>query len=476
MQFSLYDTKQKSLQAIDSERQPTLKIYSCGPTVYNIAHIGNLRSYIFSDVLRRTLKLAGFTVEMAMNITDVDDKTIKGAYEIALQKGQEKASHGDLKNFTEKYSQLFFADLDKIGIEKVEHYPRATDHIDEMVDLVQRLIDKGFAYTQDGSIYMAIDKVKDYGVLSHIDLDSVKTGLRYNTDEYGKDDIRDFVLWKGEKENDISWQTSIGKGRPGWHLECSAMIQSIFGECIDIHTGGIDLVFPHHENESAQSNCAYEHSFVKNWMHCEHLLVDNKKMSKSLNNFYTLEDIEKKGFKPVFLRYLLLSVHYKQKLNFTLESLEQCEKTVTRIWNSFKKVNLAEDNLQLLSQNEKANFESLKITFLGQLCNNLNVSGALGTFHDFMSLANQHCDKGISAIDKEYLIEQYNFFDQLINVLKFMPTELNATNSHADLLLTKRNQARKNKDFVTADKLRDDLLGLGFKIIDTKLSSVLEKA
>ena len=252
-------------------------MYSCGPTVYDLAHIGNFRSYIFTDLLRRSLELGGYKVNQAMNITDVDDKTIQRT----LAKTPDPTIQ-DLNQYTQTYTDAFFQDLGSLLIEKAEHYPRATDYIDPMLDLTSRLVDKKMAYELEGSVYFSISRFDDYGKLSGIDLSAVKNGVRYSADEYTKEDVRDFVLWKAEKESEkISWSSPWGKGRPGWHLECSAMIQNIFSGPIDIHTGGVDLIFPHHENEIAQSVNAYGHSFVQYWLHCEHLLVEGRKMSKS---------------------------------------------------------------------------------------------------------------------------------------------------------------------------------------------------
>ncbi|HRP69734.1 MAG TPA: cysteine--tRNA ligase, partial [Turneriella sp.] len=315
MVLNLYNTLNKKKESIEGQ---SVKIYSCGPTVYNYAHIGNFRSYVFADVLNRTLKLAGYRVEHAMNLTDVDDKTIKGAAEL-VQKEPSKYVNmkAALAAYTAPYTEAFFADLQTLNIVKFDHHPRATDHIPAMLDLVERLVKAGVAYEQDGSVYYRIADKKDYGKLSKIDLEKNRTGTRYNTDEYDKDDVRDFVLWKAETPSGVHWHSHHGDGRPGWHLECSAMIHEIFKGEIDIHTGGVDLIFPHHENEIAQSEAAYGNGFVKHWAHCEHLLVDNRKMSKSAGNFYTLRDLLTQGKRPEALRYFLLSAHYRQKINFT---------------------------------------------------------------------------------------------------------------------------------------------------------------
>jgi len=305
------------------EDYPPVTIYSCGPTVYSYAHIGNFRTFIFNDLLRRYLKFSGYRVDHAMNITDVDDKTIQGSL-------QENIS---LKEYTERYTGIFFEDLKTLNIEEVEHYPRATDSIDAMVDIIGRLYEKGIAYEKDGSIYFSIEKHGSYGNLSRLDSREVKSGLRYDTDEYAKDDVRDFALWKSSREDEPSWETPYGAGRPGWHIECSAMVRKIYGGTIDIHTGGVDLIFPHHENEIAQSEAAYGEPFVRHWVHAEHLLVDGSKMSKSKGNFYTLRDLLERGHSPRAIRYLLLSAHYRKQLNFTFAGLHQAQSALERFDN-----------------------------------------------------------------------------------------------------------------------------------------------
>ena len=294
------------------DKYPPVTIYCCGPTVYNYAHIGNFRTYVFNDLLRRYIKFKGFSVNHAMNITDVDDKTIAGSM-------KEKIS---LKEYTERYTEIFFNDLKTLNIEPVEHNPRATDSVDAMDDIINKLDEKGIVYEQDGSLYFSIAKFPSYGRLSKLDTREIKSGARYDADEYKKDDVRDFALWKSTAEGEPSWTIKKGTGRPGWHIECSAMIRKIFGGTIDIHTGGVDLVFPHHENEIAQSEAAYGEQFVRYWIHGEHLLVDGAKMSKSLGNFYTLNDLVEKGYAPRSIRYLLMSAHYRKQLNFSLDGLK----------------------------------------------------------------------------------------------------------------------------------------------------------
>ena len=301
-------------------------MYTCGPTVYDYAHIGNFRAFIFEDLLKRWLKYRGFIVRHVMNLTDVDDKTIKGS----------KTKGIDLGQYTEFYAKAFFEDVATLNIEPADHYPRATEHIPEMEALIQTLLVKCYAYKgEDKSIYFAINKFLDYGKLSKIQLQQLKTGARVKTDEYAKEEAQDFALWKAytPEDGDVYWETSLGKGRPGWHIECSAMSMKYLGETFDIHCGGIDNMFPHHENEIAQSEAATGKPFVHYWLHNEHLQVDGKRMAKSLGNYYTLRDLQTKNCDPKAIRFLLLSTHYRQQFNFTFEGLEASKGAIERLIN-----------------------------------------------------------------------------------------------------------------------------------------------
>jgi cysteinyl-tRNA synthetase len=454
-----------------------IKIYSCGPTVYNYAHIGNFRSYLFADVLNRTLRLAGYQVHHAMNLTDVDDKTIKGA--IALTE-KEPGKYTDLKQalaaYTGPFTEAFFADLKTLNVCKFDFHPRATDYISAMLDLVDRLIAKGVAYEQDGSVYYRIGEKKDYGKLSRIDLEQNKTGTRYNTDEYDKDDVRDFVLWKAESKDGVHWHSSHGDGRPGWHLECSAMIHEIFKGGIDIHTGGVDLIFPHHENEIAQSESGYGHEFVKHWVHCEHLLVDNKKMSKSAGNFYTLRDLLAQGKRPEVIRYFLLAAHYSQKVNYTADALHQAEAGVDKFYGLWQRLARAQKSDHSTSAEFARVSAAARERFTAELCDDLNTPRALAVVLEYIRAANAHIDglnEKVPEGDIDAITETLRHFDKVLAILDLMPQ----TGIDAALLalLDDRNAARAAKDFKRADALRDQLLAAGFKILDTKSGSHLEK-
>jgi cysteinyl-tRNA synthetase len=474
MQVKLHNTLTRTKEPVEGS---FVRIYSCGPTVYNYAHIGNFRSYLFADVLNRTLRLAGYQVQHAMNLTDVDDKTIKGATEL-MQK--EPGKYADLKAalaaYTEPYSQAFFVDLKTLNVIPFDFHPRATDYIPAMLDLVERLIAKGVAYEQDGSVYYRIAEKKDYGKLSRVDLEQNKTGTRYNTDEYDKDDVRDFVLWKAESKDGVHWHSAHGDGRPGWHLECSAMIHEIFKGEIDIHTGGVDLIFPHHENEIAQSEAGYGNGFVKHWVHCEHLLVDNRKMSKSAGNFYTLRDLLAKGERPEAIRYFLLSAHYRQKVNFTAEALHQAEAGVEKIYSLWSRL----ERLRPKQQEGASAFLQLsadaRADFLAELADDLNTPRALAVVHEYLRAANAQLDASHdepAAAEAEEIRRTLRHFDSVLALIDLMPKA--GISPELKQLLDERNAARAAKDFQRADELREQLLKAGYKILDTKTGSHLEK-
>src|SRR6201987_5510282 len=323
MALHLYNTLTAQAQEFHPLTDNEIRMYTCGPTVYDFAHIGNFRTFIFQDILRRFLRLRGFTLTHVMNLTDVDDRIIANA----------AAAKVGIREYTEKYVQAFFADCRALSVESPEHWIRATDHIDSMVGLIQKLQQKTYTYDSEGSIYYRISKFKDYGKLSKVDLSGIQAGARVDNDRYEKESARDFALWKAPKPGEHFWETPIGAGRPGWHIECSAMAMKYLGDTLDIHTGGIDLAFPHHENEIAQSEAATGKQFVPYWLHAEHLLVEGEKMSKSLGNFFTLRDLFSKGYKPSALRFALASVPYRRQLNFTFDGLTQARNSVERLRN-----------------------------------------------------------------------------------------------------------------------------------------------
>jgi len=433
-----------------------VKIYTCGPTVYDYPHIGNYRAYMVSDILRRYLKYLGYQVKHVMNITDVDDKTIRNSQKAGVS----------LKEFTKKYEKAFFEDLKTLNIERVEVYPRATEHIKEMVSLVKTLLEKGYAYKgKDGSIYFSIKKFKDYGKLARLKPEELKAGASgVMADEYGKENVRDFALWKAwvPADGDVFWETEIGKGRPGWHLECSAMSMKYLGETLDIHTGGVDLIFPHHENEIAQSEAATGKKFVRYWVHNEHLLVEGQKMSKSLGNFYTLRELLKKGAEPKAIRFILLSTHYRRQLNFTFEELEAATKTVNKLLDFMDrlkelKVDGHYDMLEEIRDAEKK--------FNDAMDDDLSVPEAIAAIFELVSKTNKAIEeRKISAKGLSAVYETMKKFDKVLGLLEHEKEEVP---KEIKTLLKEREEARKKKDFARADEIRNKIREMGWAVEDT---------
>lgn len=453
MAIKFYNTLTRKLEEFKPISDKAVKMYSCGPTVHDYAHIGNFRSYVFTDLLRRFLKYMGFEVLQVSNLTDVDDKTIR--------KSQEQ--NVSLKEYTEKYTQAFFEDLDSLGIERVEYYPRATEHINEMIDLIKKLESRGYTYISDGSVYFKISQFKDYGKLGHLDMSGMRTGVRIDADEYTKDDVKDFVLWKGKKEGEPFWETPFGPGRPGWHIECSAMSMKYLGETFDIHTGGEDLIFPHHENEVAQSEAATGKPFVHYWLHCAHLIVEGEKMSKSKGNFFTLRDLLTKGYSPKAIRYLLLSTHYRKQLNFTMEGLQAARSAVDKLQN-FYSVLLDYKNFK--KGQAHALFQQKFRLFEHNLEDDLNISAALGALFELINECHKLMDQQqMTADDKGFLVAQFKKINGLLNLLEEPEKELD---QEIRRLIEQREQARKDKDFTLADQLREQLITKGIMIEDTK--------
>lgn len=461
------ETRQKeTLQPMDGK---TVRMYTCGPTVYNFAHIGNFRTYIFEDVLRRTIKFFGFKIKQVMNLTDVDDKTIKGAI----------ANNVTLDAFTKTYKDAFFEDLKTLHIEPVEHYPAATDFIPEMIKMIQVLLDKGVAYQGgDGSIYYAISKFPRYGCLSHLNLEDLKAGAseRIVSDEYEKDHIADFVLWKKydpKRDGQIFWESPFGPGRPGWHLECSAMAMKLLGETIDIHVGGVDNMFPHHENEIAQSEACSGKRFVNHWLHSEHLVVENKKMSKSLGNFFTLRDLLQRGYTGVQVRYMLLHTHYKSQLNFTFVGLEGVKGSLTRINDFIARMRTIEKKQN--GDKIKPILEHAFQHFATALADDLNISSALAAIFDLIREVNSLADaQQLSHEEAAEVLALMKKFDSVLDVMTFEEAQDNIPQEvkHA---FDMRLQARKEKNWAKADELRDFITSNGYIIEDSPTGARLKK-
>ena len=464
-----FNTEKRQKEELKTLKPNEVTIYTCGPTVYNYAHIGNYRTYIFEDLLRRALKFFGWKVTQAMNLTDVDDKTIKGAI-------RDKVT---LDEFTKPFKEAFFKDLTTLGIERVEYYPAATEYIEQMIELIQQLMDKGVAYQgADGSVYYAISKFPRYGSLSHLNLDELKAGAsdRVASDEYDKDHVADFVLWKGydpERDGNIFWESPFGPGRPGWHLECSCMAMKLLGTTIDIHVGGVDNIFPHHENEIAQSEAVTGERFVKHWMHSEHLIVDNKKMSKSLGNFYTLRDLLDKGFTGTQVRFMLLQTHYKTQLNFTFEGVEAVKQTLRRM-NDFIQRLLNIRDTEDSGAVEPVLQQSLH-DFAMALSDDLNISVAISAVFDLIHKMNSLCDEAkVGQGEAEQTLELMKRFDSVLGVLTFEKEQQDVPQEVQEAL-EKRLEARKNKDWALADELRDYIEGQGWVIVDTVVGASLKR-
>ncbi|MCI5053034.1 MAG: cysteine--tRNA ligase [Simkaniaceae bacterium] len=455
----LYNTEKRAQEKIAGDK---LTMYTCGPTVYNFAHIGNFRTYVFEDLLRRSLKYFGFQVRQAMNLTDVDDKTIRGA----LEKGV------SLNEFTQSYKDAFFSDIEALGIERVEEYPAATDYIDQMINLIEKLIEKGFAYKlDDGNVFYRIDAFPSYGRLSHLKIEDLKVGASDRVeDEYDKESACDFVLWKAydkSRDGDIFWESPFGRGRPGWHIECSAMAMHLLGETIDIHVGGVDNMFPHHENEIAQSEACSGRPFVKHWLHAEHLIVDGKKMSKSLGNFYTLRDLLQKGYTGREVRYMLLSTHYRTQLNFTLEGLNGARQALDRLDSLIRR-------LQSAAGEGSFDTTTTRKQFNAGLEDDLNISVSLAALFDMVREVNTLIDANkLSPQGAQQVLDLLNEFNVVLNVFLFeeegAPPELQEA-------LEKRNAARAAKDWATADRYRDEIQAAGYTIEDSKSGSRLVKS
>lgn len=448
-----------------------IRMYTCGPTVYHYAHIGNFRTYVFEDILRRTLKFFGYQVTQVMNLTDVDDKTIKGATH----------NHQSLIDYTRKYKNAFFVDIQSLGIERAENYPAATDFIQHMIDFIQKLLDKKVAYqSKDKSIYFSIDKFPSYGRLSHLKLEELQEGAgdaRVASDEYEKENVGDFVLWKAhdpERDGSIFWESPFGPGRPGWHLECSTMAMHLLGESIDIHVGAVDNIFPHHENEIAQSEACTGKQFVRYWLHSEHLIVNHKKMSKSLGNFYTLRDLLKKGYTGMDVRYMLMHTHYRTQLNFTFEGLDGAKTSLSRLNDFIGRIQEIARAGFTPSQAARGPLQKAIKHFTEAMADDLNISAALAALFDLMHEINILYDKNRmepgDATEVLYVLKEFN---RVLGVLEFEKEE--EIPPAVQKLLQQREQARKEKNWALADELRNEMSLAGYILEDTPLGARLKK-
>ncbi len=465
MAFKIYNTMSRSKEELVPLDGKHVRMYTCGPTVYNYAHIGNFRAYMFEDLLRRYIKFCGFEVTQVQNLTDVDDKTIRSSIE------QGKA----LKEYTKTYIDAFFDDLAKLNIEPAEHYPAATDYIQEMIGIIETLFEKGYAYqSEDGSVYYSIDKFKEYGNLAHLDREGMQAGARVDQDEYDKDNAADFALWKAyvPEDGDVVWDSPWGKGRPGWHIECSAMSMKLLGESFDIHTGGVDNIFPHHEDEIAQSEAATGKPYSKYWMHCGYLVVDGRKMSKSLGNFYTLREILDMGYTGREVRYELLSSHYRQSLNFAFKSLDANRAALKRLDEFYTNIKEAAGNetqpgaLPDWAKETRANFTAA-------MDDDMNISGAMAAVFDTVHAGNKAlAEKAVSSGEALAVAGLWAELDAVLGLL--IPQEEDAP-AEVDELLEARAKARAEKDWAESDRIRDRLAELGWTVKDTPEGPKLRK-
>jgi len=462
--IKFYNTlKRKKVEFIPIE-DGKVKLYTCGPTVYDYAHIGNFRAYMFEDLLRRFLEFSGFNILHVMNITDIDDKTIRRSIEEDIS----------LAEFTDVYTQAFHEDVQTLGLLPAHHYPRATEFVTQMIEMVSSLEEKGFTYsTEDGSVFFKISKFADYGKLANLDPNQLRSGKRVEDDEYGKEEGRDFALWKGLKpeECEICWDSPWGKGRPGWHLECSAMSSYYLGDHFDIHCGGVDNIFPHHENEIAQSCAATGTEFVNYWLHNEHLLVESQKMSKSSGNFYTLRELLDKGLSPEAIRYTLISTHYRQKLNFTFDKIKSSQKCINKLRELQRRAfEIGANGIEGLDVSQEC---SAMVTMFGKkLSDDLNISSALGELFIWVNKMFSLLDKNkINQKGADNIIQSLKKIDSVLGIIE----EEAESSTEIDDLIVRRNLARSEKDWGEADKIRGILDEMGVVLEDTVKGTIWKR-
>ncbi len=455
----IFDTKQRKKVTFSPEKANVVRMYTCGPTIYNFAHIGNLRTFVFEDLLRRSLKFLGMEVFHVMNLTDVDDKTIRGAIE----------NNQTLLEFTIPFEKAFFEDLKTLNVERAEKYPKATEFIEQMVEMIEKLIEKGVAYkTDSGDVFFRIKSFPRYGELSHLRLEDLEVGrsARVDADEYDKEAATDFVLWKAydpARDGEIFWKSSFGKGRPGWHMECSCMSMHYLGDTFDLHTGGVDNIFPHHENEIAQSEALSGKTFSRHWMHSEHLLVEGKKMSKSLRNFYTLRDLLKKGYSGREVRALFLASHYRAQLNFTFEGLLATRRSLSRI-DTFV------ERLEGNTSGELVDVSSFEKDFTDAIGDDLNTPKAFATLFDMIRYVNGKIDE--KNVNTSQVME---FLHKIDSVLGFIFSEKESVESYILDAALSRFKARQEKDYLRADAMRQLIENAGYLVEDTKDKCLIKK-
>ncbi len=455
MSVRFFDTYTRHLETFTPHDAKAVKLYTCGPTVYNFAHIGNFRAYIFEDLLQRHLEARGYGVLRVMNLTDVDDKTIRGCRQLGVR----------LADFTQKFKDAFFDDLTTLRIKRAQHFPAATDYVAQMIEMIRVLMEKGVAYqAEDKSLYFRIGKFAGYGKLAHLNLDELRPSGRIQSDEYEKESIGDFALWKAWDENDgdVRWDSPWGPGRPGWHIECSAMATALLGPELDIHCGGVDNIFPHHEAEIAQSECVTGRKFVRTWLHCAHLMVEGEKMSKSAGNFFTLRDLIEKGWTGREIRFALLTVNYRLPLNFTFDGLAGARSALGRIDEWVARLT---EQSKMVSSGSALEFSAHSERFFAALDDDLNISGAMGQLFDLIRESNRALDAGnLDAAGASALLA---LWERINSVLVF---ERDAVAIPAEVLalVEQRQSARAAKNWAESDRLRDAISELGWIVKDTK--------
>jgi cysteinyl-tRNA synthetase len=456
MTIRLHDTLSGEIRPLEPLEAGHVGIYSCGPTVYGPTHIGNFRSFLFADILVRYLRYRGLSVTWVMNITDIDDKIIKGA----------AATGTSIDELTGRWLDVFLADAAAVRMTRPDVLPRATEHIDEIVGLIEKLLERGHAYrTDEGSIFFRISSWPAYGALARLDPEQMRVGERVEADEYGKDDVRDFVLWKRAKPGEPSWATAIGQGRPGWHIECSAMSIRHLGASFDIHTGGVDLIFPHHEDEIAQSEAATGKPFVRTWLHCAHLQMSGAKMAKSTGNVARVKDLLESGIEPRALRYALISVHYRAGLNYTADSLAAASAAIDRL-DALVAALAAYREDRPDDPELTATLDAARSAFEAALDDDLNISAALGALFDLVRELNRRIDaRSISTADAGRAADWLRQTDRVLGVL---PEETDALEAELQALLDERVAARTARDWAASDRLRDELAARGIAVEDTR--------
>lgn len=456
MALRLYNTLTRRLQEVEPRNGRRLGMYTCGPTVYDFAHLGNFRTFVFQDLLRRHLIRKGFQLGHVMNITDVDDKIIRNA----------QAAGVSIQDYTARYSEAFFEDMVSLRLQRPEIMPYATEHIPEMIELIMKLKERGYSYESEGSTYYRISTFSEYGKLSHLDPSTIQAEGHVDADEYSKENPRDFVLWKAQKPGEPYWDSPLGPGRPGWHVECSAMSMKYLGQSFDLHGGGIDLIFPHHENEIAQSEGATGKPFVRHWFHSEFLIVEGERMSKSKGNFYTLRDLLERGYHSVAIRFLLQSVHFRKQLNFTMEGIQQAHSAIQRVDDFLARVrdvpSERAENVELSERVRKA-----AVDFEAALDDDLNVSAALAALYELVHDTNILLDRAeVGTANRDQILNFFADANQIFDV--FQVEEKRLEDKQLLNLIEERTRARRQRDYQRADEIRDLLARRGVTLEDTK--------